>query len=168
MFAEVNEKMLNQYWYIEANREYSMIRNVMTGYFHPLTDRSDWGSVKMAGKRPGLKFWEGPPKGSRRFVMSQVGMDVVKLGGRREGIEVLPISPWLHCVLGITPGCEEVILLSLQYGTGSIAHEGATSTSLRPCGFDRSREALHRVYIVSDEHLIHGPFFQICKQSSRV
>lgn len=55
-----------------------MIRNAATAYLHLLADRSDWGSVKVGDERPGMKFWKGPLKGSRRFVVSRVGMDVGK------------------------------------------------------------------------------------------
>lgn len=35
----------------------------------------------MSDERPGMKCLGGPPKGSRRFVVRKVGMDVDKRGG---------------------------------------------------------------------------------------
>ena len=56
VFDAVDEKTLNHYLYVEDNGKYAMIRNIVTAYFHPLTGRSECGSVKMTGERPYVEF----------------------------------------------------------------------------------------------------------------
>lgn len=34
-----------------------------------------WGNPMMAGERPGVDMWNGPPAGSRRFVIMESGVD---------------------------------------------------------------------------------------------
>ena len=81
VFAAMDEKMLNQYEFVKDKEKYSLIRNATTAYLQLFTGASDRGSVKVSDERPGMGFCQGPTKGSRRFVKSQVGMDVGKRVG---------------------------------------------------------------------------------------
>ena len=76
-FARMEEAEEHRcYWYIEDKGEYVVIKNLESGESYPMTGRSDWASVKMAGERVEEEFWEGPPRGSRRFVVRESGVNV--------------------------------------------------------------------------------------------
>ena len=65
-----------QYWYIEQKEGFVVMRNNESGERYLLTGRSDWQSVKMSGESIEKEFWEGPPRGSRRFLVRESGVDV--------------------------------------------------------------------------------------------